>query len=68
MKTPPIVPLKVVAPLKQFGSLWVETIETFDPEAQQPRRYDFVYMRHRPVKGKPELRLAWIRETTDSKG
>lgn len=40
---------KVVSKLKQFGSLWVETIETLDPESGTTRHFDFVWMRHRIV-------------------
>lgn len=53
---------KVVAKLKQFGSLWVETIEVVDPDAGQTRRYDFMYLMHRRILGRRELRLARIEE------
>lgn len=62
MKKPiPRVPPKVVSPLKQFGSLWVETVELLDPDDGKTQQYDAVYMQHRTVKGKAELRLARIR-------
>lgn len=54
---------KVVSPLKQFGSLWVETIETFDPEANTTRRYDYIWMRHRIVKDRSK---ATVRERIDA--
>lgn len=61
MKALPRVAPRIVQPLKQFGSLWVETIELDNPESGQSQRYDYVWMRHTTVNGREELRLAWIR-------
>ncbi len=54
-------PFKVVQPLKQFGSLWVERIECLNSETHQTQQYDFVYMEHIRTDRVHELRLAWIR-------
>lgn len=61
MKTLPRVSPRVVRPLKQFGSLWVEVIELDNPENGRSQQYDFVWMQHTTVRKKHELRLAWIR-------
>lgn len=52
---------RVVRPLNQYGSLWVETIELDNPENGKSQRYDYVWMQHTTETGRRELRLAWIR-------
>jgi hypothetical protein len=78
VKPPRRVPPTVLIPLTQRGALYVETIETRDPENEARHTYEYIWRRHRIVKarrgrvadhrseprqvGRLELRLARIRE------
>jgi hypothetical protein len=58
--------------LHQYGSWWVERVETFDPEGPTDGRgtvhhYDFIWREWRTVRGKVEFRLARIIDQTERK-